>query len=210
MPRQTQTRDRLVSTAAELFWSRGYAHTGVSAIMKRAKATSGSFYHFFPTKDDLLLAVIEAVRHRVDVEILAAAESSAETPAARVAALAGLYRDHTIPDALDFGLPVGALVNELGPEHREARRRVGETFESMVRRVAGWLSAESGDDSRELAETIVASLEGAAVMALATGSAGPVDGCANQLRWVLDGVGSSGELPPPPVPDESAGDWKAW
>ena len=60
-PRKTTTRERLITTAAELFWRQGYSQTGVNEIIKQAGATSGSFYHFFPTKEDLLLAVVDHV-----------------------------------------------------------------------------------------------------------------------------------------------------
>ena len=59
MPPTTDTRQRLIDAASELFWERGYAATGLSDILEAAGARGGSLYHFFPTKDDLLLAVIE-------------------------------------------------------------------------------------------------------------------------------------------------------
>src|SRR5260370_23980193 len=53
------TRDRLVDAARRLFWTQGYASTGIAEILKAADAGSGSLYYFFPTKEDLLLAVLE-------------------------------------------------------------------------------------------------------------------------------------------------------
>ncbi len=210
MARQTHTRDRLIRTAAELFWRQGYAHTGVSEIMKRARATSGSFYHFFPTKDDLLLAVLDAVDGYVGTEVLDVVEASSSDLGGRVSVLAEAYRTHTVPDAVGFGLPVGALVNELGPNHEDARRRVGEIYESVVQRVASWFP---GPD-RNPAGLVVAALEGAALVALASRSAGAVDACAGQLKVYIEGLEGNGvgadEMPPPVASDGEVGDWKAW
>ena len=69
--RQTQTRERLVRTAAELFWNQGYAQTGVNQIIQEANATSGSFYHFFKSKQELAMAVIDDImgalnKHGID------------------------------------------------------------------------------------------------------------------------------------------------
>ena len=64
MPRKTTTRERLIGTAAELFWKQGYAQTGVNEIIQQAQATSGSFYHFFPTKEDLWVAAVETALAR--------------------------------------------------------------------------------------------------------------------------------------------------
>lgn len=210
MARQTQTRERLVRKAGELFWRQGYAHTGVSEIMKRARATSGSFYHFFPTKDDLLLAVLDAVDSRVGTEVLDVVEASSDDPGGRVSALAQAYRVHTVPDAVDLGLPIGALVNELGPEHEDARRRIGEIYESVVQRVALWFAGEN----RRAAELVVAALEGAALVALASRSAEAIEACADQLRVTIEGLEGARtgteEMPPPAAPDGEVGDWKAW
>lgn len=216
LARQTQTRDRLIRTAAELFWRRGYAHTGVSVIMKRARATSGSFYHFFPTKDDLLLAVIDSVGDLVEVEVLDAAEVVSGGAVGRISSIAAAYRSHTILDGGGFGLPLGAFVHELGPELDEARRRVAQIYERMVQRIVAWLEADSRasvDELRALAEGIVSGLEGAALMAVATRDPGLLEGAgARVLRWVTaaqDASSPSAEELPPPVGTE-ARDWKAW
>jgi AcrR family transcriptional regulator len=199
-----------VRTAGELFWRQGYANTGVSEIMKRAGATSGSFYHFFPTKDDLLLSVLGAVRRRVEEEILGLAESASSDPVGRLSALAQAYRVQTVPDAVEFGLPIGALVNELGPDRDDARRQIGEIYEIVVRRVAAWFAGSN----RRSAALVVAALEGAALLARASRSAEAVDVCAEQLTSYVDAVvgSESGteEMPPPAAADKAAGDWKAW
>src|SRR3954463_10625682 len=53
------TRDRLVRTAARLFLARSYAGVGVNEICAEAHVQKGSFYHFFPSKSDLAIAVID-------------------------------------------------------------------------------------------------------------------------------------------------------
>jgi len=210
LARQTHTRDRLVRTAGELFWRQGYAQTGVSEIMKQARATSGSFYHFFPTKGDLLLAVLDAVESRVETEVVDRAEAFSSDPRARISALAEAYQMYTVPDSLDYGLPVGALVNELGPELAGARRRVGEIYEGVIQRVASWLP----DSDRSTAGLVVAALEGAALVALASQNAEAVDVCASQLVAHIEGRGETGdgadEMPPLAETGGEVGDWKAW
>ena len=54
-----ETRKRLVETARRLFHEQGYTATGIAQILDAAKARSGSLYYFFPTKEDLVLAVLE-------------------------------------------------------------------------------------------------------------------------------------------------------
>ena len=56
------TRDRLVFAAMQLFSEKGYLSTSVADILKAADANSGSLYYAFPTKQDVLLAVLQAYR----------------------------------------------------------------------------------------------------------------------------------------------------
>ena len=59
MKTATDSRSRILRTAKELFHSRSYADVGVKEICDAAKVQKGSFYHFFPSKRDVALAVIE-------------------------------------------------------------------------------------------------------------------------------------------------------
>ncbi|MCB1759927.1 MAG: TetR/AcrR family transcriptional regulator [Gammaproteobacteria bacterium] len=53
------TRERILSTARELFHANSYSDIGIKQICDTARVQKGSFYHFFPSKRDLALAVIE-------------------------------------------------------------------------------------------------------------------------------------------------------
>jgi TetR/AcrR family transcriptional repressor of nem operon len=53
------TRTRILTTARELFHGRSYADVGIKEICELASVQKGSFYHFFPSKQDLAMAVID-------------------------------------------------------------------------------------------------------------------------------------------------------
>ncbi len=55
----TDTRSRILATAREMFHSRSYADVGIQEICVGARVQKGSFYHFFPSKQDLAMAVID-------------------------------------------------------------------------------------------------------------------------------------------------------
>lgn len=57
----TCTRSRILATAREMFHGRSYANVGIQEICDGAKVQKGSFYHFFPSKQGLALAVIDDV-----------------------------------------------------------------------------------------------------------------------------------------------------
>lgn len=59
MKADTDTRSRILAAARELFHSRSYADVGIKEICDLSKVQKGSFYHFFSSKQELALAVID-------------------------------------------------------------------------------------------------------------------------------------------------------
>jgi TetR/AcrR family transcriptional repressor of nem operon len=59
MGRTSTAKARLIATAMELMYVRGYTAVGVHEICTQAGVHKGSFYHFFPSKQALVLAVID-------------------------------------------------------------------------------------------------------------------------------------------------------
>ena len=56
---ELDTRTRILATAREMFHGRSYADVGIQEICEGARVQKGSFYHYFPSKRDLALAVID-------------------------------------------------------------------------------------------------------------------------------------------------------
>lgn len=59
METSADTRTRILQHARDLFHGNNYADIGVKQICDAARVQKGSFYHFFPSKRDLALAVID-------------------------------------------------------------------------------------------------------------------------------------------------------
>jgi len=56
----SSTRERLIEVAIRLFWRYGYSSVSVDQLCEEALVKKGSFYHFFPSKEELALAAIDA------------------------------------------------------------------------------------------------------------------------------------------------------
>lgn len=59
MKPEANTRTRILAAAREMFHGRSYADVGIQEICEAARVQKGSFYHFFPSKHDLAMAVID-------------------------------------------------------------------------------------------------------------------------------------------------------
>ncbi|MGZ5934188.1 MAG: TetR/AcrR family transcriptional regulator, partial [Rhizomicrobium sp.] len=86
------TRQRLVMTAMRLFSEKGYESTSVAEILRAAGANSGSLYHFFPTKQDLLIEVLRRYRDGIGPMLLEPAWAGIADPIEKVFALLARYR----------------------------------------------------------------------------------------------------------------------
>lgn len=60
MGRPSDARERLIRAATDLIWVDGYAALTVDGVCERADVRKGSFYHFFESKERLVLAALDA------------------------------------------------------------------------------------------------------------------------------------------------------
>lgn len=59
MKKTSETREKLLQVGFDLIWDSSYGSVSVDDICKRAKINKGSFYHFFPSKADLVVEAYE-------------------------------------------------------------------------------------------------------------------------------------------------------
>ena len=67
------TREKIILAAMELFWLKGYNSTSIADLLSRTQLNSGSLYHVFPSKQDVLIGVLEAYRDGIEQMLLAPA-----------------------------------------------------------------------------------------------------------------------------------------
>ena len=82
----SESKERLISVATELFLSRGYGAVGTAEICASAEINKGSFYHFFHSKSDLLVAAIDSYVNAANAQFEFVASSKA-TPGDKLRAL---------------------------------------------------------------------------------------------------------------------------
>ena len=107
------TRERLVEAARTLFWKHGYASTGIAQILKAADAGSGSLYYFFPTKEDLLLAVLEWYQENLWPEVVQPVFDRVSDPIERIFGVLDAYRRGLLATSYQHGCPIGNLALSL-------------------------------------------------------------------------------------------------
>lgn len=138
------TRDRLVFAAMRLFGEKGYLSTSVQDILREANANAGSLYHAFPTKQDVLVAVLDLYRQGIEPMLLQPAWAGVDDPIEKVFALLASYRHALeISDCL-YGCPIGSIALELHEPDPPVRELLSVNFDGWVRHVEGCF-VEAGD-----------------------------------------------------------------
>ena len=72
---ENKTKEIILTTALKLFMTNGYEGTSVRMILKEADVVTGSFYHFFKSKEDLFE---ETINRFMDMHIAQIATASTD------------------------------------------------------------------------------------------------------------------------------------
>jgi TetR/AcrR family transcriptional regulator, transcriptional repressor for nem operon len=164
------TRDRLLAAGIQLFAAKGYQSTSIADLLQHANAHSGSFYHFFPTKQDLLLAVLRAYRDGIESMLLAPAWDGVDDPIAKVFALLAVYRGALDGSACLYGCPIGSLALEIHEPDPPVRELLSANFAGWVRHIQSCLDAARhrlprAIDTHQLAVFVLTTMEGGVMQA---------------------------------------------
>jgi AcrR family transcriptional regulator len=170
-----------------LFFEKGYSGTSVADILKEAGAHSGSLYHFFPTKQDLLLAVLDRYEQGIQSMLLDHAWKGVRDPIEKVFALLDVYRGLLAQSECVFGCPIGNLALEIHEPDPPVREKLSANFDAWVRGVRLCLE-EAGDrlpadlDRGDLAVFVLTIMEGAVMQSRTHRSLDPFDASVERLR----------------------------
>jgi TetR/AcrR family transcriptional repressor of nem operon len=182
-----ETRERLVEAARTLFWEQGYSATGIAQILRKADAGSGSLYYFFPTKEDLLLAVLDWYLANLGTMVVEPVFARVSDPIERIFGILDGYRRQLVATNFAHGCPVGSLALELCGSHPGAREKIAENFsqwslavERCLQEAAGHLPAEV--EPKQLAQFVLTVMEGAVMLARAYRRIDTYDVAVTSLR----------------------------
>ncbi len=175
----------------ELFWERGYERSGIADLAARAGARSGSVYHFFASKEAVLVAVLEAYQNALIPHVMEPPFRREADPLERVFAVLADYRARLLTTDFCYRCPIGSLALEVGPVSEDARKLIEANFAAWRDAIAGALSQarlRRGTDPASLAGFVLTVMEGGVMQAAAQRSAAPFDESVAHLRAYLSSL----------------------
>jgi AcrR family transcriptional regulator len=191
----------------KLFWEKGYTTTSIADILREAGALSGSLYHFFPTKQDLLLAVLETYHQGIHPMLLAPAWEGVEDPVERVFVLLAQYRRMLVDTDCFYGCPIGSLALELHEPDPPVRELLAANFNAWVSAIESCLDGAAARlppdlDRRELAQFVLTTMEGGVMQSRTHRTIHAFDAGVRLLRDYFDRLEASARTGPEARPDE--------
>jgi AcrR family transcriptional regulator len=159
----------------------------MSELLTAAKANSGSFYHFFSSKEDLLLAVLDRYTAMLHPALLEPAWEGVTDPIERIFALLARYRMLILQTDCTYGCPIGRLALEISPEQREAHRLLAQNFDGWAAAVRECLERAADRlprdvDRERLSQFVLAVMEGGVMLSRSHRDVKPFDQAVAELR----------------------------
>ncbi|MFB7878135.1 MULTISPECIES: TetR family transcriptional regulator [unclassified Nocardia] len=187
--KKERTRRTLRLEAFRLFREQGYTETTVEQIAAAAEVSPSTFFRYFPTKEQLVLAddqdplMIEAL----------AAQPRGQHPLTAFRKAAEQVFTGLSPEEMAFEQERQALLYHV-PELRSA---IGREFQRSIELAAGLLADYTGRPADEFEVRVAAGAMIGAMLSIATTTPVNADNVARALELLHAGLpfGTSGEAP---------------
>ena len=193
-----KTRAHILQVAFMEIYARGVHAVGVREIADKAGLTIGAFFHHFPTKNDVVHAIIDEVIHQGILERWIAPLAAHRNP---VEGILACFKQTfaTWPDAyVRLGCPLNNLTQEMTPLDATISARTQAVLKAWISGTERSLRQaqkdgflKKGADPRAAAEFIVTLQEGTFAMGKALADRRVFDANYRSLETYLDAISES-------------------
>lgn len=140
------TMKRILTTAYDLFSRRGIRDAGVNELIESSDVAKSTFYRHFPSKDDLVLAVL-ALRDQIWFkDVVAEAQRRSSVPADELLVIFDVFADRLGSGGYKSNMLVRVLM-EIGPDHP-----LGQASVHYLARIRGHVQKLAEDAGLERCE----------------------------------------------------------
>ncbi|MFZ1984886.1 MAG: TetR family transcriptional regulator C-terminal domain-containing protein [Desulfatitalea sp.] len=183
----------LLEAGSAVMLRQGYHGTGVQEIVDAAGVPKGSFYNYFKSKEDFVIAAMEhASRERIQ-DFERALKDPTHPPAERIVRVFEAMRDAYVRENnYTKGCFVGNMCQEMADTHAAVAEKAEYLFRNYttalarcIRESQGPARRGAGHDPDKLAEFIFNSWEGAMLRMKSSRNAHPLNTFIDTLKKLL-------------------------
>ncbi len=186
----SRTKEQILDAATRLMQVRGYHRTALGDVLRESGTGKGNFYHHFHSKEELGYAILDRLVRDLTTRTLDPIfGDSSRTALGQVNAfLDAIVATHRARKCIG-GCPIGNLATELADSHEGFRQRLTGIFDGWRGCLAAALDRSRSEgtlrpeaDPDRLAQFLVASLEGAILLAKVRKDIRVMEECVGELR----------------------------
>ncbi|WP_410600238.1 TetR/AcrR family transcriptional regulator [Amycolatopsis sp. lyj-90] len=189
MVRRTDTRQRMLDSAAELFHQQGYHATGLNQLVAAVGAPKGSLYFHFPGGKEQLAA--EAIRQSAErlCDMLRAIVASSPDIITGVENVVEALATSLEESDFQRGCPLATVALDASGDSEAIRQACADGYTSWHTLIAEALNRPNTLDTGkadQLATVVLAAVEGGLLLAKTLHDTAPLRAIAPHLRTTLE------------------------
>jgi TetR/AcrR family transcriptional regulator, transcriptional repressor for nem operon len=158
-----ETRERIVSTASQMFLEKGLESVGMRDIMTAVGLTPGGFYRHFESKEQLIAEANDAAFHRL-LEMFET-QTAGKPTAEALDVIVSRYLNQSQREGNTFLCPLSMNGAELSRFDPQVRDIANNGYHRMVQLVADRVTHLSKADALAIAGGVVSTMVGAVTLA---------------------------------------------
>ncbi len=182
---ETTTKAKMILATLDLLRGSGLSGAGINNIVEASGAPKGSVYHFFPAGKHALVTAALREAEQVVGEGFRALFSQAVPVSQKVRTLFHTSASRIQASAFMKGCPVAAVTLDIDSGSAELRAVCEGVFRTWRDIIASGLSEVPAPDRPDVAQLILAALEGALILARAQAAPGPLEETGALLALML-------------------------
>lgn len=170
IPEDTASRTRLLDAGAELFGKKGFNGCGLSEILTQAGVPKGSFYHYFASKEEFGVVLIERTRDEFLAELGPMLGDRKKAPLARLRSMFECIREQCSESGptsecliTKLALETGSLSEPVHAAVKCAYQQWSALLAQVLREAQAAGEVDTKHDADRLANVLVMLWEGAAI-----------------------------------------------
>jgi len=197
MARDPHRRQTIITGASKLFLLHGYDGVTVDEICSETQSAKGSFYHFFRSKEDLAVQVVDEIWHQTELrmeETFSADKNPVDS--IREELILTYTRAHTMKGRARHitGSPIGTLSVSMAGKSEKIRKRINFAFTHMRHfyLTAFTEALDNGDidspmDANQLADLLLVAIQGIGIIGRSNNSPAKVKKLVNNIMSTFVG-----------------------
>ncbi|KAA2262987.1 TetR/AcrR family transcriptional regulator [Solihabitans fulvus] len=187
MPRKTDTRERVLRSAATLFRDQGYHATGLAQVLTEGDAPKGSMYFHFPGgKEQLAVEAVALTGGETKDALRELLQSTTDLRAGFDLVIERLA-ENLVSSGFLAGCPIATVALDVAGQNEPIRTACQEQYESWEAVIAEHLRSHGIADADEVATMLLAAIEGGMLLAKTRHDIAPLRVVGAQLHRLLAG-----------------------